>query len=108
MKTLLAQKLRNQILAVNAGLTVQLKNVAVNGEKMGCSGFVTDPGTGRVVYINTDHNHGTNGDRACFRVARDTKDYRGGINHFTGYDELAESVDELLRNRSFDRELAAC
>lgn len=106
MKPLLALKLRNQILAVNAGLTVQLRNVVVNGAKMGCSGFITDPGTGRVVYLNTDHNHGTSHDHAYYRVVRDTKDYRGGINHFAGYDALARSAADLLKSQQFDRELA--
>ncbi|MET3172882.1 UNVERIFIED_ORG: hypothetical protein ABIB52_000710 [Arthrobacter sp. UYCu721] len=107
MKPLLALKLRSQILAVNAGLTVQLKNVAVNGTKMGCSGFITDPGTGRVVYLNTDHNHGTSYNHAYYRVAQDTGDYRGGINHFSDYASLAEGAAALLKAPGFDRELAA-
>jgi hypothetical protein len=107
MKALLATKLRNELLAIKPGLQVQLRNVAVNGTKMGCSGFVTDPATGRAVYLNTDHNHGTNFDRAYFRVARDAKDYHGGRNHFSGYTELAEAAAELLKSPHFDRELAA-
>lgn len=106
MKTLLAVKLKRELLAVNAGLTVQLKNVTVNGEKMGCSGFVTDPGTGRIIYINTDHNHSTN-HRALFRVALHDKDFRGGINHFAEYGELAEEAVDLLKGQHFDRELRA-
>jgi hypothetical protein len=107
MKALLAIKLRNELLAINPDLQVQLRNIVVNGNKMGCSGFITDPATGRVVYLNTDHNQGTNFDRAYFRVARDAKDYRGGLNHFSGYTELAEAAAELLKSPHFDRELAA-
>lgn len=106
MKPLLALKLKNQIQAINAKLTVQLKNVSINGVKMGCSGFVTDPATGKTVYLNTDHNHHTSYDRAYYRVAKNTRDYRGGINHFSGYDELAQSAVSLIKNQSFDRELA--
>jgi hypothetical protein len=106
MKALLATKLRNELLAINPDLQVQIRNVDVNGTKMGCSGFVTDPATSRVVYLNTDHNHGTNYDRAYFRVARDAKDYRGGLNHFSGYTELAEAAADLLKSPNFDRELA--
>ncbi|MCB5280465.1 hypothetical protein [Arthrobacter sp. ES1] len=107
MKALLATKLRNELLAIKSDLQVQLRNVDVNGIKMGCSGFITDPATGRVVYVNTDHNHGTNFDRAYFRVAREAKDYRGGRNHFSGYTELADAAAELLKSTNFDRELAA-
>lgn len=106
MKPLLALKLKRELLALNAGLTVQLKNVAVNGEKMGCSGFVTDPGTGRIIYINTDHNHGTSR-QALFRVARHEKDFSGGRNHFAKHTDLAEEALQLLNGPAFDRELAA-
>lgn len=107
MKPLLALKLKNDLLAINAGLTVQLKNISVNGTKMGCSGFITDTKTGRVVYLSTDHNHGTSYDHAYFRVARDTKDYRGGLNHFSGYTELAKAAVALVGSVNFDHELAA-
>lgn len=107
MKALLATKLKNELLALKPDLQVKLRNVAVNGVKMGCSGFVADPGTNRVVYLNTDHNHGTNYDRAYFRVARDLKDYHGGINHFSGYTELAKAAADLLKSPHFDRELLA-
>jgi hypothetical protein len=107
MKALLATKLRNELLAINPDLQVQLRNISVNGNKMGCSGFITDPGTGRVVYVNTDHNNGAIADRTHFRVARDTKDYRGGINHFSDYAGVAKGAAELLKSPHFDRELAA-
>jgi hypothetical protein len=95
--TLLATKLKNQILAIDPTLEVKLKNVSVNGVKFGCSGFITNPATGRVVYINTDHNHHTNTD-ACYRTARDTKDYRGGLNNFATYDELAPAAVRLVNS----------
>lgn len=107
MKALLATKLRNELRAIKPNFQVQLRNVDVNGVKMGCSGFVTDPATGRVVYLNTDHNHGTNFDRAYFRVARDTTDFHGGRNHFSGYTELAEAAADLLKSPHFDDELAS-
>jgi hypothetical protein len=95
MKPLLALKLKNQILAIDPVLTVTLKNVLVNGVKFGCSGFITDPRTGRHVYVNTDHNHHTN-TNAYYRTARDTKDYTGGMNHFANYDYLAQAAVQLL------------
>lgn len=93
-KILLAVKLRNQIKALDRDLVVELKNVRVNGNALGCSGFVTNPNTGAVTYICTDNNHGTNA-QPMFRTAKDTKDYAGGRNHFAAYDDLAAEVVEM-------------
>ncbi len=95
MKPLLATKLKNQILAIDSTLAVNLRNVSVNGVKFGCSGFITDTRTGRVVYVNTDHNHFTN-ITAYYRTARDTKDYTGGPNNFSSYEDLAQAAVTLL------------
>jgi hypothetical protein len=94
---LLATKLKNQILAIDSTLEVKLRNIAVNGAKFGCSGFITDTRTGRHVYVNTDHNHHMNRD-AYYRTARDTADYRGGMNHTASYDELASAAVALLKD----------
>lgn len=91
----LSVKLRNQITAIDPVLIVTLRNVSVNGVKFGCSGFITDPRTGKHVYLNTDHNHHTN-TRAYYRTAKTTKDYTGGLNHFAEYDELAAAAVDLL------------
>jgi hypothetical protein len=40
-------------------------------------------------------------------VARDAKDYRGGVNHLSGYTELAKGAADLLKSPHFDRELAS-
>lgn len=97
IKPLLATKLKNQIAAIDPVLVVTLKNVRVNGVPFGCSGFVTDPRTGRHIYVCTDHNHQTN-TKALFRGARDTKDYTGGVNQFATYDLLPEAAVNLLKN----------
>lgn len=96
MKPLLAIKLRNQILAIDPMLAVNLRNISVNGVKFGCSGFIHDVRTGRTVYVNTDHNHHTN-TRAYFRTARDSKDYTGGPNNFASYEDLAQAAVTLLK-----------
>ena len=96
MKPLLAVKLRNQILAIDSTLSVKLRNVSVNGVKFGCSGFITDMNTGRIVYVDTDHNHHTN-TTALYRTARDSKDYTGGPNNFASYEDLAEAAVALLK-----------
>ena len=96
MKPLLATKLKNQITAIDSVLIVTLRNVSVNGVKFGCSGFITDPRTGRHVYVNTDHNHQTN-TKALYRTAKDTRDYTGGQNHFASYEDLAAAAVSLLK-----------
>lgn len=96
MQPLLAIKLKNQILAIDPNLDVKLKNVTVNGVKFGCSGFITD-GAGKVVYVDTDHNHHTV-TKALYRSAKDTKDYTGGPNNFVSYDGLAEAAVKLLKS----------
>ena len=46
---LLSVKLRNQLRKIDPALEVELKNTNINGRKVGCSGYVTDPRTGRVI-----------------------------------------------------------
>lgn len=94
-KPLLSTKLRNQILAIDPTLAVNLRNVSVNGVKFGCTGFIHDMRTGRTVYVCTDHNHRTN-TKALYRTARDSKDYTGGPNNFAAYDDLAAAAVNLL------------
>lgn len=95
MKPLLATKLKNQLLAINPELTVQLKNISINGDKQGCSGFVTDPTSDKIAYLNTEHNHHT-GAPLLYREAAHLKDFTGGRNRHADYDELAEKVVALL------------
>lgn len=90
-----ATKTKNRILDIDDTLIVELRNVRVNGALFGCSGFITNPRTGRVVYINTDHNHHTVRE-ALYRTAKDNKDYTGGQNNFAGFDEIAEKAVALL------------
>lgn len=51
---LLAVKLRNQLRKIDPALEVELKNININGAKRGCSGYITDPRTGRVIYVDTE------------------------------------------------------
>lgn len=93
-RPLLAAKLRNQIKTLDSDLVVTLKNIRVNDSALGCSGFVTNPNTGAVTYVNTDNNRGRT-TRALFRTAENERDFRGGINKFAEYDDLAEEVVNL-------------
>lgn len=93
MSTPLAMtKLKNALVKIDPDLKVELKNVRINGQLMGCSGFVTNPDTGQIVYVNTESDLGT----ALYRTAESTRDYRGGQNRFAGYDDLPGSVVSLL------------
>ena len=91
-----AVKTKNKILAIDDTLIVELRNVKINGALFGCSGFITDPKTSKVVYINTDHNHHTVRE-ALYRTAKDNKDYTGGQNNFASFDDIAAKAVQLLK-----------
>lgn len=99
MQPLAAIKLRNRLLALRPDLVIKLRNVRVNGALFGCSGFITDPETGRIVYVNTDHNHGISYNNAYYRTAEHDKDFTGGRNHWATYDELPAKVIKLLEGK---------
>jgi hypothetical protein len=94
-----AIRVRNALKRINPDLTIEVKNVNINGSLFGASGFVTAP-NGRVVYINTDHNHMIN-TQALFRTAQHTKDYTGGQNQYCAMDVdvLADKVFALLHDK---------
>lgn len=98
MYTLNAVKLRNQLHALDQDLIVDLKNVRINGVLQGCTGFVTDPSSGAIVYVSTDRNHGTVS-RGLYRTAQHVRDYTGGPNHFADWDALAAHVHALLKRQ---------
>ena len=50
---ILKTKLKNQ-LQKHGEFEYCLSNIVVNGRKLGCSGFVRNPETGLVVYVNTE------------------------------------------------------
>lgn len=92
-----SQKLRNDLHKLNPNLKVEIKPVRVNGAVFGCSGFVTNPANGVIVYVSTDHNHGTMYNKALYRTAKSTRDYTGGQNRTCTYADLAQNVVNLLR-----------
>lgn len=73
-------KFKNRLKSQRPDLVPHVSNIRINGQLQGCSGFVEDPSTGRVVYFSIDVNHGTN-PWAYYRNAAHTKDYTGGRNH---------------------------
>jgi len=100
---ILAVKLKNALKKANEKFGYDLKfdinNIIVNGEKRGCSGFVTNTQNGSCVYVNTE--------RTCFpdsgvmyRYANDNKDFHGYHNRWTSADydvnSLAKNIIDLL------------
>jgi hypothetical protein len=82
---ILATKLKNRFSPAHQ---VALKNIAINGDKRGCSGFVSLHGVH--VYVNTEGV-------LMYRTAQHLKDYTGGANRFAkDIDALVRGVNELL------------
>lgn len=97
MPALAMTKLRNRLISAQPDLKVELKNVRVNGALYGCSGFVTDPKSGAVVYVNTDVDNGVGARPPLLRTARHTRDYTGGSNNYAPANELHLAVIRLLQ-----------
>jgi hypothetical protein len=82
---ILAIKLKNRFSPAHA---VALKNVRVNGDTRGCTGFISLHGVH--VYVNTEGV-------LMYRTAAHTKDYHGGVNRWAkDIDGLVHGVNELL------------
>ena len=87
---ILSTKLKNQF---PSAYTVALKNIAVNGDKRGCSGFIARGGA--IVYVNTEPC-GSLG--YMYRTAKHMKDYTGGVNQWAkDLDSLVNGVNALLK-----------
>lgn len=79
-------------------LVPALRNIRINGQLQGCSGFLTDPITSRVIYLNTEGaaDTGHRGGEVYYRNAKHTKDFSGGRNRFTTPDELVDDIIDLF------------
>jgi hypothetical protein len=87
---ILSTKLKNRFSSAH---NVALKNIAVNGDKRGCSGFIERDGA--IVYVNTEPC-GSLG--YMYRTAEHLKDYTGGVNRWAkDLDSLVAGINQLLR-----------
>lgn len=87
---ILSTKLKN---ALPSTYTVALRNIIINGDKRGCSGFVSYGD--KTVYINTEPC-GSLG--LMYRTAKNGKDYTGGVNQWAkNIDALVSGVVSLLK-----------
>lgn len=90
---ILATKLKNQFTPAH---TTALKNIIVNGEKRGCSGFILAP-SGAIVYVNTEPC-GRLG--LMYRTAENFRDHTGGVNCWAkDLDSLIAGVNALLEGK---------
>lgn len=79
---ILSTKLKNKFTEKH---TVSLKNININGNKRGCSGFISLGNV--IVYVNTE-KFGSLG--YMYRIAKHMKDYTGGVNQW------AKDIDSLV------------
>lgn len=103
---LLSSNLRKRltVLAKQHGIeiSIKLKDISVNGQKRGCSGFVTCGES--CVYVNTEHTcFGPIFDKSMCRYAYNTKDFssnrlKNGYNQFVSDDALAAKVISMLKS----------
>jgi hypothetical protein len=86
---LLATKLKNQFTPAHQ---VHLKNISVNGDKRGCSGFIQRGDA--IVYVNTE----VLGGGYLYRTAAHLKDYSGGVNRYArDLPGLVAGINSLLK-----------
>lgn len=87
---ILSTKLKNRFSSVHQ---VHLKNIRVNDEKRGCSGFIALGDL--IVYVNTEPC-GSLG--YMYRTAQHLKDYTGGVNRWAkDLDSLVQGINQLLK-----------
>lgn len=87
---ILSTKLKNRFTSVHQ---VHLKNIRVNDDKRGCSGFISLGD--RIVYVNTEPC-GSLG--YMYRTAQHLKDYTGGVNRWAkDLDSLVHGINQLLK-----------
>lgn len=87
---ILSTKLKNRFTSVHH---VHLKNIRVNDDKRGCSGFIQKGDA--IVYVNTERC-GSLG--YMYRTVAHLKDYTGGVNRWAkDLDSLVQGINQLLK-----------
>lgn len=97
MEIITSRKLKGRIKKVNPLVEVYLSDIKINGDIRGCSGFIRNPETGTIVYVNTERSaYGPLSDKYMYRTAKHLKDYTGGSNRWCNCEDLIPSVNALL------------
>lgn len=97
---LLSTKLKNAITKKaqkeNFQLQITLHNIAINGNKRGCSGFIRNMENNSVVYVNTENSCFIS--KYMYRYADNEKDYTGYTNHWANdLEGLVSGIITCLR-----------
>lgn len=86
-------KVKNALKKKRANVDFQLRNININGDKRGCSGFIVNTDTKTTVYINTEPCMGN----YMYRYADDVKDFTGYHNRWAHtFSGFIDAIDELL------------
>ena len=102
--TILSTKLRNLINQNCQGdrFEYHLKNISLNGHKLGCSGFIVNPANGSTVYVATDTGVVKG---FMYRFAKNIKDYRGGVNRWAyTLEDYVNDIINLLKTVPDEKE----
>jgi hypothetical protein len=95
---LMAVKLKNQFNNAFPLLETHLKNIRINGDPRGCSGFVVNVTNGKIAYLTTEESvYGPLQGKIMYRTAEHLKDYSGGRNLWTTPDKIVSDVWDLLQ-----------
>lgn len=87
---ILSQKVKNKF---SGNEVFHLKNIIINGDKRGCSGFIMRGDN--TVYVNTEVFLGGG---YLYRKAKDNKDYHGEVNQYAkDIDSLVNAINQLLK-----------
>lgn len=88
----------------NLPYEVYTKNIDINGQKRGCSGFIKNSVTGKICYITTEPFFdnkcgsglwGEKDNAIMMRTAKHIKDYSGGVNLWLGVDDIITMAKNL-------------
>ena len=95
---LMAVKLKNRFNNAFPKLETHLKNIRVNGDPRGCSGFIVNTANGKIAYVNTEESvYGPLQGKILYRTAESLKDYTGGMNRWSTDADIVSDVWDLLQ-----------
>ena len=98
MKPVLSVKLKNLIKKEKpeGNFEFFIRNIVINDEKRGCSGFIRNKDNNSVVYVTTEECCGMTNQFMC-RYADHIKDFTGYRNRWgKGVDRLIDEIIKLL------------
>jgi len=93
---LLAIKVRNNMNKLG-NYDFKLKNILINGQKRGCSGFIINKDNGNIAYVTTEPLwQPVYIKKAMYRAAISLADYTGGYNQWIEEDSFYVALHDFL------------